>query len=58
MQVMHASIWMPFPPPIWQCIGLQFEHREFMSKPKKWTEKAAAAALQERINAEQGLPAL
>lgn len=24
----------------------------------KWTEKAAAAALQERINAEQGLPAL
>ena len=29
-----------------------------MTKPKKWTEKAAAAALQERINAEQGLPAL
>ena len=20
---MHASIWMPFPPSIWQCIGLQ-----------------------------------
>lgn len=62
-----GGIWMP----VCACIHLDalstlhlamywspVEHREFMSKPKKSTEKVAAAALQERINAEQGLPAL
>ena len=31
---MHASIWMPFPPPIWQCIGLQLNTESSWANPK------------------------